>query len=265
VQPSAAYVPQGAWKTIADNRVGSCGASLGSTGQHNSTYRVCAESDKKSERCAYFASAYLDPTMCVREAEQTYSAFVPKLGAGFGPAQTKTPPIVASCAFRTVRDESDAKCLCAADPKCAGYYRGGGGAHALSVAEPGKCEVDWQLNKATIDKAKDKCSLLGPKWATNETYGEKYCVPVGTCSYGTNEVLCGDMSAPPCPAGWKLEGSTCRPPCPRERGSAGWCVMSRDSAQPCPLGFQKFTKSGHGTLCVPTAHEIERILTSATS
>ena len=261
------YAPQGAWKTIAGTSVGSCGSSMGSAAQHNSTYRVCATSDTSSGRCAYFASGYLDHATCVPDPEPTYSSFVPRLGAGFGPAQTKTPPVVASCAFRTVRDESDAKCLCAADPKCAGYYRGGSGC-ALSVAEPGKCEVDWQLNKATIDKATDRCSLLGPKWATNATYPEKYCVPVATCSYGTNEVLCGtDSSSPPCPAGWTAEGNACRPPCPRERGSGGWCVMSRDSAQPCPSGFQKFTKPVSelgGLLCVPTALEIERVIQRAT-
>jgi hypothetical protein len=264
VKPSAQYAPQGAWKAVKGTRVGSCGASLGSetTAQHNSTYRICAESDEKSERCAYFASGYLDPAMCVLGPEPTYSSFVPKRGSGFGPAQTKTPAVVASCAFRLVRDESDAKCLCAADPKCAGYYRGASG-HALSVAEPEKCEVDWQLNKATIEKAKDKCSLLGPKWATNATYEEKYCVPVGTCAWGTNEVLCTDLNGPPCPAGWTVEGNSCRPPCPRERGTGGWCVMSRDTAQPCPRGFQKFKKAWHGLLCVPTAPDIERIVQSA--
>jgi hypothetical protein len=238
---------------------------MGSAAQHNSTYRVCADTDKSSERCAYFASGYLDPAMCVRDQGPEYAAFVPKLGTAFGPAQTKNPPIVASCAFRTVRDESDAKCLCAADPKCAGYYRDASGASALSVAEPGKCEVDWQLNQATIDKAKDRCSLLGPKWATNATYPEKYCVPVGACSHGTNEVLCGtDLNGLPCPAGWTVEGNSCRPPCPAPQGrNLGWCVMSSDSARPCPRGFQKFTKQGHGMLCVPTALEIESILQSA--
>lgn len=259
--PTAPHVPQGAWKRIAGNRVGSCGSSLGSLAQHNSTYRVCAESDRSSERCAYFASGHIDPAMCVPDPEPTYAAFVPKLGAGFGPPQPKSPPVVASCAFRTVRDEADAKCLCAADPKCAGYYRGSSGS-ALSVAEPGECEVDWQLNQTAIDKAKDRCSLLGPKWATNANYQERYCVPVATCAYGTNEVLCADRSGPPCPAGWTVEGGTCRPPCPRSRGTAGWCIMDRDAQPPCPRGFRKFTKSTHGELCVPTAPEIESILQS---
>jgi hypothetical protein len=90
-------------------------------------------------------------------------------------------------------------------------------------------------------------------------------VPVGTCWYGTNEVLCGtDLNGLPCPAGWTVEGNSCRPPCPAPQGrNLGWCVMSSNSAQPCPRGFQKFTKQGHGTLCVPTALEIESILQSA--
>jgi hypothetical protein len=252
--PAAAPPPtQGEWTRVASDRVGSCGAWAG-VAQHNSTYRVCANSDKASARCAYLASGHLNPAMCVPDAEPTYAAFVPKFGSAFGPPRELAPPTVASCAYRAVPEEADARCLCAADPKCAGYYRGSG--CALSVAAPGECEVEWQLNAATVDAARDRCTLLGAAWASTDA---GYCAP--TCG-STRHVMCG--AKPPCPAGWAEDGGRCLPPCPWGRGRGGWCLMS-GTAPNCPRGFAKHESEispgiKYPPTCVPTVGEIESLL-----
>ena len=200
----------------------------------NSTFRVCANSDAASKRCAYVRSGVLDPNMCTAAPEATYAAFVPKLASGaFGPSRGRQRA-TASCAYRVVADEADARCMCAADAKCAGYYADAQ-RFALSVSEPGECEVDWALDQSALDAA-DKCTLLGEGW---ESVGatEKYCVH----KCGTS--VC--TLTPPCPAGWTAENNQCLPPCPRARGLFNYCTLSNTAPQ-CPPGFEKLKATGLG-------------------
>jgi hypothetical protein len=123
--------------------------------------------------------------------------------------------------------------MCAADEKCAGYYADAQ-RFALSVSEPGECEVDWALDQSALDAA-DKCTLLGEGWE-NTGAKETYCVH----KCGTN--VC--TVTPPCPAGWTEENNQCLPPCPRARGHRNYCTLSNTAPQ-CPPGFEKLKATGH--------------------
>lgn len=265
-------VKRGKWSTIMGKTLAACGAPAA---RRNSTFRVCAKSDKSSARCAYVGSGVLDPSMCARASapEPTYAAFVPKLASGaFGPSRPHRR--AATCSYRVVADEADARCLCAADARCAGYYSDAQRS-ALSVSEPGECEVDWALDQSALDAA-DKCSLLGEGWASTDA-AEKYCGP--KCG-SVQHVMC-DVT-PPCPFGWTVENNRCLPPCPRARGRGGWCTLSV-TPPACPPGFEKYKSDPTGMgfidsiteffgapstglteyLCVPTAKELASVVRTA--
>jgi hypothetical protein len=271
----ASDAKRGKWSTIESKALSACAAPAA---RRNSTYRVCAKADKSSSRCAYVGSGVLDPSTCAAAPERPYAAFVPKLASSaFGPSRPHRR--AASCAYRVVADEADAKCVCAADARCAGYYADAG-RYALSVAEPGACEVDWALDESAI-AAQDACSVLGEQWASTAS-AEKYCAP--KCEGAAQRhVMCLDSVTPPCPAGWAAENNRCLPPCPRARGRGGWCTMSTATQPACPPGFEKyksdptgmgfldsasefFTGASSGLtqyLCVPTAKELASVVRTA--
>ena len=267
----------GKWTmNLKTKSVSACAAP---SSRRNSTFRVCANSDAASKRCAYVRSGVLDPNMCTAAPEPTYAAFVPKLASGaFGPSRGRQRA-TASCAYRVVADEADARCMCAADEKCAGYYADAQ-RFALSVSEPGECEVDWALDQSALDAA-DKCTLLGEGW---ENTGAKETWCVHKC--GTN--VC--TVTPPCPAGWTEESNRCLPPCPRARGRSNYCTLSNTAPQ-CPPGFEKlkttsvnediadglgsaFSYVTHGLfgspqpltqyVCAPSARELATVAKTAT-